>query len=111
MMVEVSLATGGSQSHCPGAALVPVSHLVLVTARLYGQCSGCCYGSLLCDGAITSTALARCLGPSRPARKEELAWCPGTLRPVGRGRRNLFGLSTWCTGPSRPDNEGKGTSV
>ena len=26
---------------------------------------------------------------------------------IGRGRRNLFASSTWCTGPSGPVNEGK----
>lgn len=27
---------------------------------------------------------------------------------VGRGRKNLFPLSTWCTGPSGPENDAKG---
>lgn len=40
--------------------------------------------------------------------REWSAWCPGTLKLVGRGRRNWFGLSNWSTGLSGPENEGKG---
>lgn len=40
-----------------------------------------------------------------------MSWRPETLKLVGKGRRNLFVLSAWFTGPSGPDNEEKGTNT
>lgn len=36
-----------------------------------------------------------------------MIWHSGTLRPVGKGKRNLFGLFTWFRRPLGPDKEAK----
>ena len=86
-MVGVSLATGDPQSHCPAAALIQVLHLGLVTAWFYGQCSGCCYASLFCEGVITITWWAGSLGPSRLARKGAIGLAPGSLEADREGKK------------------------
>ena len=62
----------------------------------------CCYASLFCDGVINNTWLARCLGPSRPVRREVV----GLVRRYLEADREGEKKSAWCAGPSRPDEEG-----
>lgn len=79
------------------------SHLGLVANWFYRQCSACCYTSLFCDGVITTTSLVRCLGPSRPVRRDEVSLGPRSLE-VHREQKKK---SAWCTGPWGFDEEGK----
>jgi len=53
---------------------------------------------------VTNTIwLARCLGPSRLVRREEVSLAPGNLEADREGRRS----SAWYAEISRPDEEGK----
>ena len=79
------------------------SHLEVKTARFYRQYSVCCYAFLFCDGVIR-TWLARCLGPSRLVRREEVGLTPRNLEVDREGEKKC----AWCTGPAGPDEEGKG---
>lgn len=72
-------------------------------AGFYRRCSVCCCTSLFC-GRVIRTGLAGCLGPSRPVRREEVSQAPGKLEADREGEKK----SAWCTGPSGPDEEGKG---
>lgn len=97
MTVEVSMAMGDHGVCHPAAVLVQVPDFIDGPVV-------CSYASLFCDGVTTSTWLAKCLGPSRPVRREEASLEPGNTEPNREGKKK----SAWCTGPSEPDEEGKG---
>lgn len=88
-MMEASLAASRWQVSLSSSSSGLSFPLGLVPAWFYRQCPGCCYVSLLCYEAITTTCCSWVPGTFK-AGKELSAWYP-----EGRGRRSylvcLFG--------------------